>query len=111
VPDRRPSDPPRLTVTIDRESIPVIVILAGEIDVETAEGLRDTLDDLSRGTHDVVLDMHQVEFMDSSGLGLLLAARKRGRFTLRGLSDRALRLFQMTGLYEVFDIQSDPEDG
>jgi len=95
---------PRLTVTVDHDLIPVVVRLAGEIDVQTAGQLRETLDELSRGLHDVVLDMSGVEFMDSAGLGLLLSARKRGRITLRGLSDRAVRLMQMTGLYEAFDL-------
>ncbi len=106
-----PWDAPRLTIDVDHESIPVVVKVAGEIDVQTAGQLRETLEELSRGSHDVVLDMAQVEFMDSTGLGLLLSARKRGRLSLRGLSDRALRLMQMTGLYETFDIVPDGEGG
>ncbi len=102
-----PWEPPRLSVDVDHDSIPVVVKVAGEIDVQTAGRLRETLEELSRGRHDVVLDMAEVEFMDSTGLGLLLSARKRGRLSLRGLSDRALQLMQMTGLYETFEIAPD----
>jgi anti-sigma B factor antagonist len=94
---------------VHRDAIPLVVSLSGEIDVDTAGELRGTLEELSSPDQDIVLDMNGVEFMDSSGLGLLLAMRKRGRFSLRGLSDRAMRLFQLTGLYEVLDIEEPPD--
>ena len=98
---------PRLAAAIDVDTVPAVVRLRGEIDVETAAQVQDVLVKAAEAGHDLVLDMSGVEFMDSAGLNLLLSLRKQGRFTLRGLSERALRLFQLTGLYEVFDVDVD----
>ena len=98
-------DRQRLSITIDLNATPPVVALAGEIDVETARDLRQVLDEFAGGPQDVVFDMSAVEFIDSSGLGLLLSVRRLGALTLRGLSDRAYRLFELTGLHEVFKIE------
>ncbi len=96
----------RLQIDVDFDTVPAVVRLLGEIDVDTAAQVGGVLTAAAEAGHDLVLDMSGVEFMDSAGLNLLLSLRKQGRFTLRGLSERALRLFQLTGLYEVFDIDA-----
>ena len=98
-------DRQRLSITIDLNATPPVVALAGEIDVETARDLRHVLDEFAGSPQDVVFDMSAVEFIDSSGLGLLLSVRRFGMLTLRGLSDRAYRLFELTGLHEVFNLE------
>lgn len=98
-------DRQRLSITIDLNATPPVVALAGEIDVETARDLRHVLDEFAGSPQDVVFDMSAVEFIDSSGLGLLLSVRRLGMLTLRGLSDRAYRLFELTGLHEVFNLE------
>ncbi len=67
----------------------VMVALAGTLDLAAARGLREQLDDvLDRFPRsDVALDLSGVDFVDSSGLGLLL-----GRFRRLKASGRALRL-------------------
>lgn len=99
------ADQKRLSITIDLDATPPVVSLEGEIDVETARDLRQVLDEFAERPQDVVFDMSKVEFIDSSGLGLLLSVRRLGALTLRGLSDRAYRLFELTGLHEVFNLE------
>jgi anti-sigma B factor antagonist len=60
-----------------------IVALHGELDLASAEGLAGALVDLAGST--LVVDLADLSFMDSSGIGALVAARKRIR--AQGLGD------------------------
>lgn len=81
------------------------LVLAGEIDAHTAPSLVDHLDPLPDGTGDVVLDIAGVDFMDSSGLRVLIEAHDRARaagrrLVLRSPSGVVRRLFEVSGLSE-----------
>ena len=53
---------------------------AGEIDVYTAPRLRDKITELvGAGVYDLVIDMEDVEFLDSTGLGVLVGGLKKVR--------------------------------
>ena len=57
-----------------------IVAVGGEIDVYTAPKLRDKITELvGDGTYDLVIDMEDVEFLDSTGLGVLVGGLKKVR--------------------------------
>ena len=87
-----------------------VVSLRGEIDVYTAPRLRQALIDLvSRGATDIVVDMDKVDFLDSTGLGVLVGGLKRlrshdGDLTLVCTQHRILKVFEITGLTKVFAI-------
>jgi anti-sigma B factor antagonist len=58
---------------------------------------------------DLVIDLDQVQFIDSSGLGALLSGLKNAglrssRFILAGLQPRVRSMFELTRLQRVFDI-------
>ena len=102
-----------LQATVGSDPDGVLVVAAGgEIDLETAPRLKDWLADaLATDMHTVVLDLAQVSFMDSSGLTALLVAHneaaKVGRtLVLRGPTRQTRDLFVMTGLDQVFTIES-----
>jgi len=87
-------------------------IIAGEIDTYTAVHLREELDSVSitKGLQ-IVLDLSEVAYMDSTGLGVFVAFYKRtvkeqAHVKLVGLSSRLFRLFEITGLSELIDIES-----
>lgn len=61
------------------------VVPRGELDLATAPELEGWLEDLRRECADVVLDLSEVTFMDSSGLRVLLQARHEARRTQTGL--------------------------
>lgn len=88
-----------------------VVDVAGEIDVYTAPTLREKLTALVDAGHvDLVVDLTEVRFMDSTGLGLLVGVLKRvrgldGRLQLVIDSERLLKVFRITALTQVFTIR------
>ena len=87
-----------------------IVAVGGEIDVYTAPKLRDKITELvAAGVYDLVVDMGEVEFLDSTGLGVLVGGLKKvrahdGSLQLVCSQDRLLKIFRITGLAKVFVI-------
>lgn len=87
-----------------------IVSVGGEVDVYTAPRLRDQLTELvGSGAYHLVIDMEAVEFLDSTGLGVLVGGLKKvrahdGRLELVCTQDRLLKIFRITGLAKVFVI-------
>jgi anti-sigma B factor antagonist len=92
-----------------------VVTVGGEIDVYTAPKLRDKITELvNAGHHTILVDMEQVEFLDSTGLGVLVGGLKKvraqqGSMELICSQDRLLKIFRITGLAKVFTIH-DSED-
>jgi anti-sigma B factor antagonist len=88
-----------------------VLRVAGEVDVYTAPTLRERILDLAaKGAVHVIADMSRVDFLDSTGLGVLVGGLKRlrkhdGSLTLVISATRILRLFEMTGLTRVFPAQ------
>ncbi|CAN5883937.1 anti-sigma factor antagonist BldG [soil metagenome] len=87
-----------------------VIAVGGEIDVYTAPKLRDALVDLvNKGRYHLVVDVEQVDFLDSTGLGVLVGGLKRVRANDGGLrivctQERLLKIFRITGLTKVFAI-------
>src|SRR5437588_12942373 len=84
-----------------------VVSLRGEIDVYTAPRLRQALIDLvGAGATDIVVDMDQVDFLDSTGLGVLVGGLQRiksneGDLRLVVTQDRIMKVCELTGLSKV----------
>ncbi len=93
----------------------IVVEVSGEIDVYTAPKLRDKITELvGAGVYEIVIDMEGVEFLDSTGLGVLVGGLKKvrahgGSLSLVCTQDRLLKIFQITGLSKVFAIHDSPE--
>ncbi len=105
-----------LSVETRVEGDSTIVSVAGEIDVYTAPKLREQLIDLvGAGAYHLVVDMEGVEFLDSTGLGVLVGGLKRvraheGSLRLVCTQDRILKIFRITGLTKVFPIHASVEE-
>jgi anti-sigma B factor antagonist len=90
-----------------------ILAVAGEIDVATSPELRRELHQLAdREPASLVLDLSDVTFIDSSGLGVLVGALKRLReedrgdiLVLEGLQEPVRKVFDITGLTDLFTIR------
>lgn len=95
-------------VADEREGVTVLG-LEGELDMGSAPDLLAVADDvLARGGSDIVLDLSELEFVDSSGLSTLLLLSRRvaalgGTVTLRSPSARVEQVLQVTGLARYFD--------
>ena len=108
-----------MNITIDVKDInsSVEVQVKGEIDAYTAPKLRETLFPLSEQDNvSMVVDLTEVSYMDSTGLGVFVGLFKsvrahNGEFRLIGLSERLRRLFDITGLADIIDIKSHAEGG
>lgn len=87
-----------------------VLAVRGEVDVYTAPRLREKLVELvSKGKHEIVVDLEAVDFLDSTGLGVLVGGLKRlrsheGDLSLVCTQQRILKVFEITGLTKVFTI-------
>jgi anti-sigma B factor antagonist len=93
-----------------------VVDVEGEIDVYTAPRLRELLIELvNKGDYQLVVNMEKVEFLDSTGLGVLVGGLKRvrahdGSLDLVCRQERILKIFRITGLTKVFGIHDTVEE-
>ncbi len=87
-----------------------VLAVSGEVDVATAPRLREQLVQLvNQGNHHLVVDLEGVDFLDSTGLGVLVGALKRvrlqeGELTLVCTQPRIVKVFDITGLSKVFTL-------
>jgi len=85
-----------------------LVTVTGELDVATSPRLRRRLDDaVDAGARDVSVDLSLVGFMDSSGLGALMAVHHRlqesgGGIAIVGAAPSVRKILEITALDEVF---------
>jgi anti-sigma B factor antagonist len=90
----------------------MVVGVIGEVDVYTAPTLRDHLSHLvADGHYHLILDLEEVAFLDSTGLGVLVGGLKRvrahdGSLALVCTQERILKVFRITGLTKVFRIHA-----
>lgn len=94
----------------ERRRQTLIVRLRKDLDHRAAENMRAELDSLLRdgGIQRLVLDLKDLDFMDSSGIGFIigrykLMARRGGSVAVKNADRRMDRIFQMAGLYELVE--------
>lgn len=94
----------------------LVFALRGSLDLATAPTVRAALTEATeKGTHDLIVDLSQLEFLDSTGLGVLIGAHRRtaervGSFRLVASEGSILRLLNITGLIAVFAVYRTLED-
>jgi anti-sigma B factor antagonist len=91
-----------------------VVDAAGRITLgEGSSALRDTLRDMvAKGQKKILLNLSEVSYIDSSGIGELVSGfttvtNQGGSLKLLGLTKRVKDLLQITKLYTVFDVHDD----
>ena len=96
----------------DHDTKTLTVRIAGELDQHMAEKIRNTIDSeiLKKGAANLVFDMTQSSFMDSSGIGMLigrykLMKRLSGRVEVMGMQDNVYRIFKMSGLNQIIKVK------
>ena len=90
------------------------VKLRGDIDHHSAKGVRERIDEsiMTSKPRFVILDLSSVEFMDSSGLGLILgrynsAANVDARLIIYKPAKRVKRILEMAGIERIIEIKGD----
>ncbi|MEW1698453.1 STAS domain-containing protein [Streptomyces sp. NPDC093249] len=102
--------PARLRVEVRTVGASELLAPSGELDHHTADLLRDPLDGaLDAGRSRLVVDCSGLEFCDSTGLNVLLAARLRaeaagGGVHLVAMRPAVARVFRITGAEAVFTL-------
>jgi len=103
-------------LTETQEGKTVFTVKEERVDAHNAAELKDRiLKALEQGSHALVIDLRQVQFMDSSGLGALLSGFKNANlrassFALAGLQPRVKSMFELTRLHRVFEIYAGVEE-
>ncbi|HEY6449516.1 MAG TPA: STAS domain-containing protein [Candidatus Cybelea sp.] len=88
----------------------LVVKLCGSLDLATAPTVRAALSEAAeQSSHDLIVDLTQLEFLDSTGLGVLIGAHRRtiergGSFRLIVSDGPISRLLNITGLITVFSV-------
>lgn len=101
---------PLINVGFSEHGSTLVVAVAGELDLASAPELADALGDVDWEEFDrVVFDLQEVDFLDSSGLGALIALRNNNPDTdisivtnSDGLVPKLLRLTAMEELFSVY---------
>lgn len=90
--------------------------LSGELDHHTADELREKASTTieREGIHHIVLNLEQLSFMDSSGLGVILGRYKQikqvqGEMVVCAISPAVQRLFDMSGLFKIIRLEPTEE--
>lgn len=90
--------------------------LDGEVDVYTAPILRqEIMDQVDAGVRHLLVNLEKVDYLDSTGLGILIGGVKRlkesgGSLKLVGPTARITRIFEITGLNKIFDVYATEAD-
>lgn len=105
-----------LEVNIRRAGKVPVVDLAGDVDTFTCSKLRETIVNLiNEGDFRVVIDMAEVNYIDSSGLGTIIGGLGRvkeqnGSLALSGVTPRVERVLRVTGLNSLLPIYETEND-
>jgi anti-sigma B factor antagonist len=98
------------------EGITVLFVREDRVDANNSEELKAELRRLfESGTKDLILDLKEVLFIDSSGLGVLVSGYKNasilhGSLKLSSLQSQVKSMFELTRLHRVFDIFTTVDD-
>jgi anti-sigma B factor antagonist len=99
-----------MQITLSTETDPMITAVVGRLDLRTAPELRAQVSAaLVAGPGSMIIDLSDVEFIDSSGLGVLIglhkqAATQGGRLTLVPPSGSARQIFALTRTESFFNL-------
>ena len=93
-----------------------VITVSGEVDLATSPELDNAIiSAIESGTSSVAIDLTDVSFMDSSGLGVIVRGLKRCREADKDLdlvitNERVLKVFGITGLDQVIPIHDSIQD-
>ncbi len=93
----------------------LVVSPQGErLDAHAAVSFKEAMSQfISDGNSRIVLDLGQITFIDSSGLGAIVTTLKRigadGKLVVAGLTDKTRSIFELTRMDRVFDIHTSLE--
>lgn len=96
-------------VSVDADDGATVVKVSGDLDCFSSPRLRAVLVELADGPRTVILDVADTDFIDSTGLGVVVGGLNRfrqqgGDMVLRSPSPMATRLFEVTGVIKLLKV-------
>jgi anti-sigma B factor antagonist len=107
--------PEHFNVSVEGRGDATVLTLSGELDLAASPALERELGHVLAGPPaPLVVDLRQLEFIDSTGLSVLVRAHQRAeeqgrRFVLAGASAQVQRLLHLTGIAERLETADSPE--
>ncbi len=104
------------SVVVHNQGSASVLAVTGELDLRTSPELEERLAGaFDAGAELVILDLRQIEFMDSTGLRVLLGAHQRAqesgrRFALVRGADQVERVLTLTGVRDLLTVVDAPEE-
>lgn len=101
---------------LEKGAVVLIEVKEERLDAHNSGNLKTQMLSLFEdGKHDLVIDLKDVRFVDSSGLGSLVsgfknASARNGNLKLCGLQPQVKSMFELTRLHRVFEIFSTAEE-
>ncbi|RFU67779.1 anti-sigma F factor antagonist [Peribacillus saganii] len=106
-----------LTIEMEARNQILCIRLKGELDHHTAEDLKNqaTREIEKHGIRHIILNLEELSFMDSSGLGVILGRYKQikqtqGEMIVCAISPSIKRLFDMSGLFKIIKLEVSEEN-
>ncbi|WP_053957681.1 anti-sigma F factor antagonist [Inediibacterium massiliense] len=97
-----------MEVTFETIGNHLITKLSGELDHHTAEEIRERIDKeiATNSIKNIIFDMEDMNFMDSSGIGVVIGRYKKvqklgGQAAVIHLNSRVEKIFKMSGLFHI----------
>jgi anti-sigma B factor antagonist len=93
-----------------------VILVSGEVDLYNVSELKKALFSITDGKyHSVIVDMKNVNYMDSSGIGALVAGQKKmrahnGKFALMKPTEDVLNILKLATLDKFFKIYESEDD-
>ncbi|ALA51030.1 anti-sigma F factor antagonist [Shouchella clausii] len=99
-----------LKIGLEQKEHVLLVRLEGELDHHSAKELRSQIEARLENIQHIVLNLAELSFMDSSGLGVILGRYKQikangGEMVVCAISPTIERLFEMSGLFKIIRLE------
>lgn len=101
--------------TLDTPKAAIVIVRSENLDAGNVKTFKDAVHPLLAAHGTVLIDMHQIGFVDSSGLGALLSClrtmnSKNGQLKLFGMAKPVQALFELVRMHRIFAIYPTREE-
>jgi anti-sigma B factor antagonist len=102
-------------VEVRSEDRATVIAVSGELDLASSPALQEELDRVSADSELLIIDLRELDFMDSTGLSVLVRAHQRAEEQGRRLAmvkgpQQVQRLLSLTGVADRLTLVDAPED-
>lgn len=98
-----------MTITKQRETSVLTLLLEGRLDTGTAPQLEAELNESLEGIDDLTIDMEELAYISSAGLRVILATQKKmnkqGIMKIRNVNETIMEVFEITGFSDILTIE------